>query len=113
MTGLRSIMVATLALWLAACATLSPEQRDQAASVAAQARASTVDCAAADACAQPSPLRRGDHPRRRAGARAGSRGGAAQDRRPVGRPEIQADPARQKCFFAGLGKIVLRVFVVG
>ncbi|KGM54048.1 cardiolipin synthase [Lysobacter daejeonensis GH1-9] len=59
MTGLRSIVVATLALWLAACATLSPAQRDQAATVAAQARAATtVDCAAADACAQPSPLRR-------------------------------------------------------
>ena len=58
MTGLRSIVVATLALWLAACATLSPAQREQAAGVAAQARASTVDCDAADACAQPSPLRR-------------------------------------------------------
>lgn len=58
MTGLRSIVVAMLLPWLAACATLSSAQREQAASVAAQARTTTVDCVAADACAQPSPLRR-------------------------------------------------------
>ncbi|MCM2337943.1 MAG: phospholipase D-like domain-containing protein, partial [Lysobacter sp.] len=58
MTGLRSIAVATLGLWLSACATLSPAQRDRAAEVAAQARTATLDCAQANACAQPSPLRR-------------------------------------------------------
>ncbi|MFT3761337.1 MAG: phospholipase D-like domain-containing protein [Pseudoxanthomonas sp.] len=41
----------------AGCASLSDAQRDQAAAVAAQARSQVVDCAAADACAQPSPLR--------------------------------------------------------
>jgi len=41
--------------------------------------------------AQPSPLRRGDHPRRRAGARAGSRGGACRCRPDAcwpGRPAV-------------------------
>ena len=58
MRVLRPIAVATLALWLSACATLSPTQREQAAQVAAQARSTAVDCTEANACAQPSPLRR-------------------------------------------------------
>ncbi|GAB2510321.1 phospholipase D family protein [Pseudoxanthomonas sangjuensis] len=39
------------------CATLSDAQRDHAAAIAAQARSQVVDCSAADACAEPSPLR--------------------------------------------------------
>ena len=45
-----------LALLLAGCATLSPQQRSAAAEVAVSARSTRVDCARADACALPSPL---------------------------------------------------------
>ncbi len=45
-----------LALLLAGCATLSPQQRSAAADVATSARSTQVDCARADACALPSPL---------------------------------------------------------
>jgi phosphatidylserine/phosphatidylglycerophosphate/cardiolipin synthase-like enzyme len=50
-------LAALLVLSLSACATLSPAQRDRASEIAAQARSNRIDCAAADACAQPSPLR--------------------------------------------------------
>ncbi|MFT4256239.1 MAG: phospholipase D family protein [Pseudoxanthomonas sp.] len=39
------------------CASLSDAQRERAADIAAQARSQVIDCDAADACAQPSPLR--------------------------------------------------------
>ena len=45
-----------LALLLAGCATLSPQQRSAAAAVAVDARSTEVDCVRADACALPSPL---------------------------------------------------------
>ena len=45
-----------LALLLAGCATLSPQQRRAAAEVAVDARSTEVDCVRADACALPSPL---------------------------------------------------------
>ena len=45
-----------LALLLAGCATLSPQQRRAAAEVAVGARSTQVDCVRADACALPSPL---------------------------------------------------------
>ena len=45
-----------LALLLAGCASLSPQQRSAAAGVAIAARSTQVDCARADACALPSPL---------------------------------------------------------
>ncbi|TLX22781.1 phospholipase D family protein [Thermomonas fusca] len=45
-----------LALLLAGCATLSPQQRSAAAEVAVSARSTRVDCVRADACALPSPL---------------------------------------------------------
>lgn len=44
-------------LSLAACATLSPGQRDHAAAIAAAARSHQVDCDREDRCAQPSALR--------------------------------------------------------
>ncbi|WP_031373097.1 phospholipase D family protein [Lysobacter antibioticus] len=50
-------LTALLVLSLSACATLSPAQRDRASQIAAQARSNQIDCDAADACAQPSPLR--------------------------------------------------------
>lgn len=53
----RGLAAALLALSLTACATLSPAQRDRASQIAAQARSQQVDCQAADACAQVSPLR--------------------------------------------------------
>ncbi|HUH90936.1 MAG TPA: phospholipase D-like domain-containing protein [Lysobacter sp.] len=45
-------------LLLAACATLTPQQADRAAAIATAARSDESTCAARDACAQPSPLRR-------------------------------------------------------
>jgi phosphatidylserine/phosphatidylglycerophosphate/cardiolipin synthase-like enzyme len=44
-------------LLLGGCANLSAVQRDRAATVAVNARSSSVDCDRADRCAQPSPLR--------------------------------------------------------
>jgi phosphatidylserine/phosphatidylglycerophosphate/cardiolipin synthase-like enzyme len=49
-------LAALLALTLSACASLSPAQRDRASAIAAAARSQQIDCAAADACAQASPL---------------------------------------------------------
>lgn len=43
---------------LSACATLSPQQADQAYAIAAAARSDASTCDALDACALPSPLRR-------------------------------------------------------
>ncbi len=51
------LLAALPVLLASACATLSPQQRDAAAAVAAAARSTTVDCARPDACAQPSSLR--------------------------------------------------------
>lgn len=45
-----------LALSSSACASLSDAQRERAAQIASQARSQVIDCQAADACAQPSPL---------------------------------------------------------
>lgn len=49
-------LVALLALTLSACASLSPAQRDRATAIVVAARSAQIDCQAADACAQPSPL---------------------------------------------------------
>ncbi|HEY0502750.1 MAG TPA: phospholipase D-like domain-containing protein [Lysobacter sp.] len=57
MNAMRTVAGAVLALWLSACATLSPAQRARVGEVVAAARPIQVDCAGADACAQPSPLR--------------------------------------------------------
>ena len=55
-----NIFLRGLVVWLAlscgACVSLSETQRNRAASIAVAARSSIVDCSAADACAQPSPL---------------------------------------------------------
>ncbi|MET1161264.1 MAG: phospholipase D family protein [Pseudoxanthomonas sp.] len=54
--ALRGLVV-WLALACSACAGLSETQRNRAASIAVAARSQVIDCSAADACAQPSPLR--------------------------------------------------------
>jgi len=53
----RRVLAGACALLLAGCATLSVEQRDEAAGIARAARSSQVDCTRADACALASPLR--------------------------------------------------------
>ena len=53
---LRGFML-SLALLCGGCASLSDTQRDRAASIAQAARSTIIDCSAADACAQSSPLR--------------------------------------------------------
>ncbi|MGH8027067.1 MAG: phospholipase D family protein [Pseudoxanthomonas sp.] len=57
----RSLFFRALVVWLAlscaACVSLSETQRNRAASIAVAARSHIVDCNAADACAQASPLR--------------------------------------------------------
>ena len=50
------VLAGAFALLLAGCATLSSEQRDDAAGIAHAARSTQVDCAGADACALDSPL---------------------------------------------------------
>ena len=50
-------MVLSLALLCGACVSLSDTQRNRAASIAHAARSQVIDCNAADACAQASPLR--------------------------------------------------------
>jgi phosphatidylserine/phosphatidylglycerophosphate/cardiolipin synthase-like enzyme len=50
-------LVLSLALLCGACAGLSNTQRTRAASIAQAARSQIIDCSAADACAQASPLR--------------------------------------------------------
>ncbi|KGM54020.1 cardiolipin synthase [Lysobacter arseniciresistens ZS79] len=55
--SLHRLAAAALVLLLSACATLSPQEADRAAAIAAAARPAVLDCDAADACAQPSPLR--------------------------------------------------------
>ena len=57
MTFLHRFGLAACALALAACASLSPAQREASARVVAAARPSALDCAELDRCAQPSPLR--------------------------------------------------------
>lgn len=53
----QRIAIAALALSLSACAGLSRVQRDRASEIALAARPTQLDCAAPNACAQPSPLR--------------------------------------------------------
>lgn len=48
--------VMLLALSSTACVSLTDAQRERAAGIAASARSTVIDCQAADACAQPSPL---------------------------------------------------------
>ncbi|GAB3101385.1 phospholipase D family protein [Lysobacter terrae] len=57
MSFLPRLSLAIWALALAACASLSPAQRDHSARIIAAARPVTVDCEALNKCAQPSPLR--------------------------------------------------------
>ncbi|MFC5571201.1 phospholipase D family protein [Lysobacter yangpyeongensis] len=57
MKCLPRFFLAACALALAACASLSPAQREQSAAIVAAARPTAVECAALDKCAQPSPLR--------------------------------------------------------
>ncbi|QNN45333.1 phospholipase D family protein [Thermomonas brevis] len=52
----RRSLAGLLALLLAGCASLSPQQRSAAAGIAVAARSTQVDCARDDACALPSPL---------------------------------------------------------
>lgn len=56
MSGLRALLPALLALSSGACATMSQGERERATQVATHARSTQIDCAAADHCAQPSPL---------------------------------------------------------
>ncbi|MEG2980548.1 MAG: phospholipase D family protein [Stenotrophomonas sp.] len=55
--ALRQVLASACALLLAGCATLSGQQRDEAAGIARAARSTQVDCARTDACALASPLR--------------------------------------------------------
>jgi len=57
MSGWCQLLVVACAFALSACATLSTAQRDRAAGIAVAARSQQIDCTAANACAQPSPLR--------------------------------------------------------
>ena len=57
MSPLLRTLVLSLALSCGACASLSDTQRNRAASIAHAARSQVIDCSAADACAQASPLR--------------------------------------------------------
>lgn len=57
MTPLLRGLVLALALLCGACVSLSDTQRNRAASIAHAARSQVIDCSAADACAQASPLR--------------------------------------------------------
>lgn len=57
MSAWRHLLLSACALALSACATLSPAQRDRAAAIAMAARSQQLDCTAANACAQASPLR--------------------------------------------------------
>lgn len=50
-------VVVWLVLSCGACVSLSETQRNRAASIAVAARSRIIDCSAANACAQPSPLR--------------------------------------------------------
>jgi len=57
MSGWCQLLVVACAFALSACTTLSTAQRDRAAGIAVAARSQQLDCTAANACAQPSPLR--------------------------------------------------------
>lgn len=54
--AMRQVLAGAFALLLAGCATISGEQRDEAAGIARAARSTQVDCTRADACALASPL---------------------------------------------------------
>ena len=56
LAALQYLACALLALTCGACTTLSPAQRDRAETIASAARSTRIDCEAADACAQASPL---------------------------------------------------------
>ena len=55
-TSLWPLFLLAAQMLLAGCATLSGEQRDEAAGIARAARSTEVDCTRADACALASPL---------------------------------------------------------
>ncbi len=57
MSALLRAVALSLALLCSACVGLSETQRNRAASIAHAARSQVIDCRAADACAQSSPLR--------------------------------------------------------
>lgn len=57
MSRWRALLPVLLALSCGACATMSQGQRERATQIAAAARSTQTDCAAADHCAQASPLR--------------------------------------------------------
>ncbi|HSM10709.1 MAG TPA: phospholipase D family protein [Lysobacter sp.] len=57
MSPLRHLALAVLALWLPACATLSPQQAQRAVAVAEAAQSRQLSCDRPGACAQPSALR--------------------------------------------------------
>ncbi|MCA0392619.1 MAG: phospholipase D family protein [Proteobacteria bacterium] len=57
MTRAVRVLAALLALACSACTGLSALQREQATRIAVDARDTTIDCDAPDACARPSPLR--------------------------------------------------------
>lgn len=54
---LRAALAVAVLLLVSGCASLGPAQRAAGAQVAIDARATAIDCNAADACAQASPLR--------------------------------------------------------
>ena len=57
MNLMHRLVIAAGTLALAACASLSPAQREHSARIVAAARPTAVDCEARNKCAQPSPLR--------------------------------------------------------
>ncbi|MEO6104212.1 MAG: phospholipase D family protein [Pseudoxanthomonas sp.] len=57
MNALFRGLALSLLLLCSACVSLSDAQRNRAASIAQSARSQVIDCGAANACAQPSPLR--------------------------------------------------------
>ena len=56
MDPMQRLIIAACAFTLAACASLSPAQREQSTRIATAARPTAVDCTTLDKCAQPSPL---------------------------------------------------------
>ena len=57
MNLIHRLVIAAGTLALAACASLSPAQRERSARIVAAARPTAVDCAELNKCAKPSPLR--------------------------------------------------------
>ena len=71
MTASLRGLVLLLVLSCSACAGLSSHQRNRAASIALAARSQVIDCSAARACAQTSPLHAlGDRAYRESSAQA-------------------------------------------